>query len=195
MSAIFEFIQTSKYELNKIQNIQNEIKKSEKFGKRVKNYYKLYKEGLWLILFLGITDFAFYIKSKAIDENIHLLFIFTGAMCLTMITWAEIKLKIKRLTGDNLSTGVNNLIVIFILISAFFLNNIFNEIRSVKENKIYFGTEIHYKKFENKVKFISDSTSYYIGKTKNYVFIFQEFNNTTKIIPVKNIDQIIIKKK
>jgi len=195
VAAVFEFIQTSKYELNKIQNIQNEIKKSEKFAKRIKNYYKLYKEGLWLILFLGISDLVFYIKSKSINENVHLLFIFTGAMCLTMIMWAEIKLKIKRLTGDNLSTRVNNLIVVFILISAFFFKDIFSEIRSVKENKIYFGTEIHYKKFDNKIKFISDSTSYYIGKTKNYVFVFQELNNTTKVIPVNNIDQIIIKKK
>ena len=112
-----------------------------------------------------------------------------------MIVWAEIKLKIKRLSGDNVSTRMNNFIVVFIVISAFFSKNIFNEIRSVKKDKIYYGTEIHYQKFDNKIKFISDSTSYYIGKTKNYVFIFQELNNTTKIIPVKNIDQIIIKKK
>jgi len=195
MGVIFEFVQTSKYELNKIQNIQNEIKQSEKFGKRIKNYYKLYKEGLWAILVFGITDLAIYITSKTTNENIHLLFIFTGALCLTMIVWAEIKLKIKRLSGDNVSTRMNNFIVIFIIISAFFSNNIFNEIRSVKKDKIYYGTEIHYQKFDDKIKFISDSTSYYIGKTKNYVFIFQELNNTTKIIPVKNINQIIIKKK
>ena len=180
---------------NKIQNIQNEIKQSEKFGKRIKNYCKLYKEGLWAILVFGITDLAIYITSKTTNENIHLLFIFTGALCLTMIVWAEIKLKIKRLSGDNVSTRMNNFIVIFIIISAFFSNNIFNEIRSVKKDKIYYGTEIHYQKFDDKIKFISDSTSYYIGKTKNYVFIFQELNNTTKIIPVKNINQIIIKKK
>ena len=195
MGVIFEFVQTSKYELNKIENIQKAIKQSENFGERIKNYYRLYKEGLWAIFFLGILDLVIYITSKTMNENIHLLFIFSVAMCFTMIIWTEIKLKIKRLSGDNISTRMNNLIVVFIVISAFFSNNIFNEIRSVKKDKIYYGTEIHYKKFNNKMKFISDSTSYYIGKTKNFVFIFQELNNSTKIIPVKNIDQIIMKRK
>jgi TRAP-type C4-dicarboxylate transport system permease large subunit len=125
MSVIFWFFQTSKYKLNKIENIQKEIKQSENFGKRIKNYYRLYKEGLWAIFFLGILDLVIYIISKTTNENIHLLLIISVAICFTMIIWIEIKLKIKRLSGDNISTSMNNLIVVFIVISAFFSNNIF----------------------------------------------------------------------
>ena len=59
---------------------------------------------------------------------------------------------------------------------------------AIKESKKYLGTSF---KIENNI-IISDSTNYYIGKTKNYIFYYQEENKSTKVYPIKDIKEIEI---
>lgn len=68
----------------------------------------------------------------------------------------------------------------------------FLQIRNVKYNHGTYGTQIKY--FENGryVDFASDSSNYFIGKTRNFVFIFDSDNNTTRVIPIQNVDQLIL---
>lgn len=68
----------------------------------------------------------------------------------------------------------------------------FLQIRSVKYNHGTIGTEVKYYEDERCVNFLSDSTSYFIGKTRNFVFIFHSENETTLVIPIQNVDQIVL---
>lgn len=82
---------------------------------------------------------------------------------------------------------------IILIMGAFFMYvivNVYLDVNSVKESKKYLGTSF---KIENN-NIISDSTNYYIGKTKNYIFYYQEENKSTKVYPIKDMKEIEIKK-
>lgn len=57
----------------------------------------------------------------------------------------------------------------------------------IKREKSTYGVTIS---LDNEQTLVSDSTSYFIGKTLNYVFIYDEKQNTTDIIPMTRIKQI-----
>lgn len=59
-----------------------------------------------------------------------------------------------------------------------------NLIRKAKSN---FGVEIT---FDTDNKFVSDSFSYYIGKTRNFIFIYDEKNKTADVYPMSRIKKI-----
>jgi len=62
--------------------------------------------------------------------------------------------------------------------------------RLIKSDKSTCGVTIT---LNNDQTFVSDSTSYYIGKTLNYVFIYHEKQNSTDIIPMSRVKQITMK--
>jgi hypothetical protein len=61
---------------------------------------------------------------------------------------------------------------------------------SVKYGERYLGTMIV---FENRPSIISDSTTYYIGNTTNYLFVFNEKFNRTYVYPMDDVKEISYK--
>lgn len=61
-----------------------------------------------------------------------------------------------------------------------------------KRIKIDKSTYGYYIILDNNQKVISDSISYYIGKTQNYVFIHHQNLKTTDVFPISRIKQISV---
>jgi hypothetical protein len=66
----------------------------------------------------------------------------------------------------------------------------YKEGQVVKEKEIFVGTIIE---LENNTKIRSDSSTYYIGNTKNYVYIYHEKDNVVDIIPISRVKMISLK--
>lgn len=88
--------------------------------------------------------------------------------------------------GKKLSPSVSNLILYFIIITLMLINTTIDEIRNVKNNKKYLNTSF----VTTKAEIISDSFHYFIGKTKNYLFFYDEKLNKTIIYPMTEIKQL-----
>ncbi len=192
---VFELFRISRYEIEGIKEIRTNINQSDKFGKRILDYLSLYSYGILIVITLGLMDLIIFLILDTVNLNLHTLFVTLGTLNLFVILWEEVKFKFNRLFSAQISPLIKNMMFFIIMISPVFYLTINNKVNSIRNDKLYYGTEIHYKDLDDNIKFISDSTSYYIGKTKSYVFIFQELDNSTKVIPIKDINEIIIRSK
>lgn len=57
------------------------------------------------------------------------------------------------------------------------------------DNGLYFGTKV----FTSDSIYTSSKSSYFVGKTNSYVFIYNQADSTTTIIPTESINKIILK--
>jgi hypothetical protein len=173
---ILEIFQTTKQEQISV-DLQHEIiNATPSFWKRMKGYYKLYKLGIWLILTLGLNTLAFYLLTHEVVVEMLRTFIVTFSYLLIAIIWKEIKIKIERIIEEELNPMIGSIVVLGSIFLVTFISFIQKDIDKVKSHKKYIKTEIEYKKSNEIIKHVSDSLSYYIGKTNNFVFIYNEEN-------------------
>lgn len=62
-----------------------------------------------------------------------------------------------------------------------------NEVNKVKNHGYYTDTEFH---IDGSDPFISDEKKYYIGKTKQFIFLYDSEKKETDVIPISNIKQM-----
>ena len=82
-----------------------------------------------------------------------------------------------------------------IILGGVFLNmwvqSAYGEALEVNNNKKYYGVEFQ---LEDQT-IISDSTNYFIGKTKNYLFYYKEKEKQSFAYPMNRIKMISFKRK
>jgi hypothetical protein len=62
-------------------------------------------------------------------------------------------------------------------------------IHSVRYDLRYYGTTIE---LEGQPPIVSDSTHYYIGKCKNYLFVYHQTEKMTEVIPMSSVQKITL---
>ncbi len=77
------------------------------------------------------------------------------------------------------------MILLFVLVIYIFTQF---KISSIKHDKSTLGTEIY---LDNNSVLESDSTSYFIGKTNNYIFIYHQDDNYTEVYPVNRVKKLV----
>jgi hypothetical protein len=70
------------------------------------------------------------------------------------------------------------------------INRTYGEIETVKTDKIYYKTTF----FVGSEKYVSDSSHYYIGQTKNFLFYYNEKEQSTTVFPMSDIKSITFQK-
>lgn len=83
-----------------------------------------------------------------------------------------------------------NLAKLFIVLLGLTISSAYQDFESVKTNKKYLGTTL---KFSDRT-IVSDSTNYYIGKTRNFIFFHDQNKKTNDIFPMSEIKMISEKK-
>ncbi len=79
-----------------------------------------------------------------------------------------------------------------ILLIYFTIYSTHEEVKSVEERKANIGTRIT---FNDNTLLVCDSFNYYIGKTRNFLFIHHQKDKTTDAVPMDRIKQITFKYK
>ncbi|RPD44428.1 hypothetical protein [Paracnuella aquatica] len=168
------------------------ISPNDSFGTRLKKYCKR----LWPLLTAGVATLLVLITINALIGPIGIELIL-GSILITVapitllimmyeFNWYASNGRISDFDwkiGDNLFT--------FFLIGLLIVYLTLIEVRTVKRSKYYYGTQIN---LDNDEKFVSDSSTYFIGNTKNYLFIYSEETNSTRVLPMSRIKEIVFRK-
>ena len=190
ISVIFLFfVIVPKNEDEQSQNHLIDVVENGKILERIKIYFTekfyifIYLSLIFLITFSYIFD-----KSKlniAYNYSFNILVImFIKIISLELLRQLKIKKEIiPKLTYLR--------IIIFTFYFMFYsIKSAYTDFDLISEKKMYTGTIIE---LQDK-KFISDSTNYFIGKTKNYIFINNEKEKNCNVIPMSEVKMITIKK-
>ncbi|WP_028667007.1 hypothetical protein [Runella zeae] len=170
------------------------------------------------ILLILMVTLPFYFFAKRINGS--LLIVKTGILVIAteyliayLLTTTHLKSKV-NLTSGNYAT------FIYLLIISFLLYYIFTFIRPVLEKiqakidlfympysvlcfltivsiKNYSDINILHNTYKSKIvtdkdTLISDSSFYYVGKTKNYVFMWSARDTAMTVIPMSDIKKLVI---
>ncbi len=127
------------------------------------------------------------IEYRIISTDTLIIAVF-GILIFFLLAINKNKIKIPVFTGNENWIMVYATLVICLLIIS--LSGYFNAIQT-KSRHPYKGTSI----FIDGKEIKSNDTCYFVGKTHNYVFFFNEKDSTSLIYPISKIDKIIFKAK
>jgi len=166
------------------------ISKEKQIMKRLWLYIRRFPViTLWII-----TPGIVVITSHILKTPIHVflpIILFSIISFITMVIIDESRHKYKFLfKSPPHSTGIilGSFFIILLIVTVF---NAASKIISVKKDKEYYNVKFQID--DNVV--ISDSTYYFIGKTQNYLFVYNEKNNETSVIPMNRIKMITFPKR
>lgn len=189
--TLFTFLFDTESERVDRGKMQNLYINENKFFNRIKHaklfiYYMFFFNLIFLITFL-------YFKYILIKFNplINTLWIFLNLQLISTILLLEYKRKHFIIYNKRLHPSISNIILYVIIITFMLINRTFAEINSVKEGKKYYKTTFTL----GNEKVVSDSLHYYIGKTRNFLFYYNEIENTTTAYSMTDIKSIVFHKK
>src|SRR5207253_3115555 len=122
--------------------------------------------GIVILLVLYFAGWLIYIVR---EENLGAVFLYVLVMLGAIIFYHALRLRGEKFTLTNLTLFW---LTFWLFVSIVFLYLVtVAEVRQVVKGAKYYGVKIEYK---SGLSFISDSSSYYIGNTKTYLFIHDE---------------------
>jgi hypothetical protein len=195
IGGFIEFVRTSRNELDEMQSLENEINIAKNFFVRLYKHFKLYSFGFWSIVFLGLLDLLILVLHDEHSHQVLQLFFFTLVLMILTFVWTEAKLKLRKVFEIKVASKIDAVIKLtstFLICFIFFTHL---EIEAVQISKKYIDTEVYFTINNKEFKYKSDSTFYYIGKTKDFVFFYDELKEHTEIIPFNYVNRLIIKRK
>jgi len=175
------------------ENYDSEEDEPDQNGKETTRWNKILNRARWVILLLPFTAFVVYfciIRSIKLWDTPYYIETFISVLVIAIVWILSLIYDLNTYAKTKANTHAIN---IFLVSFGVFLCLIsFLKIRSVKFNNGTIGTQVKYFENNSYVDFKSDSVCYYVGKTTGYLFIFNSTSATTKIIPIENVDQIVL---
>jgi len=185
-----------------IQGFLSASKRSEESNRKRKNII----EEKFLIKRMGMY-FSYYISSFvgaifALSFNFLVLRLFDKSLIwndlfyyylvtlgyyVFLIFLTEIEIRHKYFQSSDSFKFYIQVLIYSTLVVALVIYTGYRQALSVKERKIYYGTAIE---LEGNSRIVSDSTTYYIGNTKNYLYVYHEKDGSTDVIPMTRIKLI-----
>lgn len=141
---------------------------------------------LWLNIFLVIAYFKLHIFSL----NFFVICLLTNSYLMLVNIFST---ELNRFFNSHRETRMvgKSMIVLIILLLLLYLYTTV-EVEQITRRKYHSGIIIQ---LVDKEKLISDSNSYYIGNTKNYLFFYYKNSYKTRVIPMSRVEEINIIKK
>lgn len=155
--------------------------------KRLKNYFK----GNPIIpLTLLLMGFRHLNLAKGVDSwPFERIILVMWGVNLLLIIVHELNRKYYLLHGKFPNQIYPIMGMIFSVFTVFVLRSAYDEFETIKEKKSTFGSTVQLS--DNTI--ISDSTYYFIGKTKDYIFFHNQRKRQTDIFPVSEVKKIQLK--
>lgn len=170
-------------------SIRNQIYHEKSFFRRIFLYFKQNAELIILGAFISLIAFVIYLiygKALSTIQNIGLL-LFVFIFLTGLFYELEIRIQDYK-SGVRVVFRTMLIGTIISLLTAYLANYQVDMIKNDNEHSGYTIT------LNNGEILKSDSTSYYIGKTRNYLFFYDGEAHSTNIIPMDRVQQISIEK-
>lgn len=139
----------------------------------------------WII---GIP-FWLWLSELPFSTYLYFLYIVLGVLALETIIYETRRQWFVKF-NEHPKMIYTNLAKLFVVLLGLTIISAYQDYESVKTNKKYLGTTL---KLADK-DIISDSSYYYIGKTRNFVFFHDQKKRTNDIFPVSEMKMIREKK-
>ncbi len=140
---------------------------------------------LWII---GIP-FWLWLSELSFLTYLHFLYILFGVLALDTLIYETRRQWFVKF-NEYPKIIYTNLARLFIVLLGLTISSAYQDYEAVKTNKKYLGTTLNLTDKE----IISDSTYYYIGKTRNFVFFHDQNEQTNDIFPIREIKKLREKK-
>jgi len=179
-TSLFDFLLTNDYDVERRNEFFNSYIGERKLLRRMKfaafRFAPIISVNIVFILLLFFNN-TYFIRTTLVFINLQTLLQFL---------LLEYRKKHLEFYKQPLSPSLYNSILYLIMVLILLLNNTYNEIHEVKESKKFIRTSFTTEKGVIK----SDSTHYYIGQTKNFLFFYNEEKKMTTVFPISEIKQI-----
>ncbi|MEI9954913.1 MAG: hypothetical protein WDM90_01035 [Ferruginibacter sp.] len=187
-TSIQNFIMSDKEEMERAETKRNAIIKEENYLK----IWWLYIKYLKRVLVLGLLTIIGLITSHYFFNGISnwAIFLISSSFFL-LISFIVLSTEIER-KHVQFNSSINRRRFLYLTLYGLILTF------SVVYYSSYQASQIKIKKatlgvrifLDNDKELVSDSINYYIGQTKNYLFIYHEKNKTTDVYPMTRIKQM-----
>ena len=161
---------------------------STEFLIRLKNYgfFKIHK----LIILIALSMIFYLVFKKMSNIFFYEYLLWIGLLIVAIYINPFLIFEFKRLIITK-SIEIDQLSIYFLIAAL----NLFvfagfsglNEANKVKNHNYYVGTEFQ---IDGSDTFISNETKYYIGKTRQFIFLFDSDKEETVVIPISNIKKM-----
>lgn len=161
------------------------------FINRLKFYFVLLLPVLLMIVVLPIVSYVMSLLTKAtISGSFWQYVLYIAFFLVLLVIVLEIEAKHVR-HNSSFYAKVYARTVFFVIFSVGWVwLHAGRQVSSIKESKSTYGTSII---LDDEVVLLSDSTKYFIGKTHGYLFVHDEENETTDVIPMSKVKKMILK--
>ena len=171
---------------------RKKIQTEENPLKRLAQYSLFYLPSLFWGLF-NLT--IFNILSKLFDNSYKWSDVWTSylvsvVLLLFLIFLNEIERKHNHFNSSPAIRLWINIFIFGIIAIGIVSYRGYKEGKALKDKKIFVGTIIE---LENNTKIRSDSSTYYIGSTKNYIYMYHERDSVIDVIPMSRVKTISLK--
>ena len=169
---------------------------TEKFFTKEKRQYFIRTTAVLILFCFFMTTAVRYII-KSFQSNKSDMSVLAGGVMVAILYILVFRYVYTRHTSKlmrqlSITFGIILICGVFVSLESHF------ESTAVEKGKANFGTRIIFNNetFLNDSShvFVSDSSTYYIGKTKNYIFIYNEREYFTSVYPMSNVISIDLKR-
>jgi hypothetical protein len=171
---------------------KRQILEEKYFFKRIILYSSYYLGSLvWAIFYAS----CYFLVSRIFDKsmtwgNLFYSYLFALVFYIFLIFLNEIEIKHKQFKSSDSFRFWMQLLIYSILVVTLIIYVGYRQAKSVMNTKFYYGTTIE---LENNIRIVSDSSTYFIGNTKNYLYMYHEKDSAVDIIPLTRVKQITYK--
>ncbi|MEN0007985.1 hypothetical protein [Flavobacterium nitrogenifigens] len=187
---IFYFVTDSSEEVEKKEQKKNDIIETEKWFPRLIKFLKFSANLLINMLIYLIFTIACYIWKP---ENIY-FFVLVDVMLLFVLIFLycllEYRRKYKITFGRSLNSTYNNLILTVFVFLLFVFQSAYIEIKTVVKESPYFVCFEYLKK-----DYQSEINYFYLGQTKNYLFMYDNLNKEAIVFNRKDVNNFVVRKR
>lgn len=154
--------------------VAERIESENNFVKRTWIFLKIYCSLIFFILlsiYLGKPNFTLIV------------------ITLTMFILLQTRFVLKKYYNSGLEPTYSNIIALFAISIWFGFNETRNQVKEIALGK-YNGTVLNIK---DKEKLVADTTIVYIGKTKDYYYLYDKTKQNAVIIPSDEVSKVELK--
>ena len=187
----FSFLLTTKERANQQVDIADEILKTDGFFKRLGKHLRNLRQIVFVIFVLGLINLAAFLVGGKTDIYGTFSFYSLFVVFLFVILREEYRRQYINHFNKDINHAFFNILLIAILFISFTIKDSFADIDSTKSKKIFYGTEIL---TTDSQTITSDSLKYYVGMTRNYVFIYNQLKDETRVLNRGDVKEMTIKR-
>ena len=173
------------HDIGKENNESFKLHCEESFNERLKKDLKSFVFIINIIILIA-TIILLILNRFSIYKVVILLYF--PILNLIFFFFREIRIAHYKATKEIFSATYTNSLVFFIIITFLTIQLVVIDIEEIKSNHKYLNSKII---LDDSI-IISNKEQTYIGKTNNYIFIYQYPTNSSKAIPISRVKEIEI---